>query len=257
MAYLEFRYRSEALSRNVSVNVILPGSKATDGSDIPKKYKTVYLLHGLSGDYTSWMRNSAIERYAAEHGIAVVMPGVERSWYTNTAYGQRYLDFVADELPRVMRAYFSGMSDAREDNFVGGYSMGGYGAAKLALLYPDRYAGCIALSGSFDITRRNKTYRLNEWQSLFGFDIPDALALEGSEHDLFALADKAKDAVTELPKFFLWCGTEDALVEVGRAFRDKLESVGADVCYSESEGNHSFIYWDMHIERALKYYFGK
>ena len=74
---------------------------------------------------------------------------------------------------------------------------------------------------------------------------------------LFMLADRAKDAGTELPKFFLWCGTEDALVEVGRAFRDKLESVGADVCYSESEGNHSFKYWDMHIERALKYYFGK
>lgn len=257
MPYLEFRYRSAALSRNVSVSVILPGAKLMDGSEIPAKYKTIYLLHGLSGDHTSWMRSSSIERYAAEHGIAVVMPAVERSWYTNTAYGQRYLDFVADELPKVCRGYFSGMSDAREDNFVGGYSMGGYGAAKLALLYPERYAGCAALSGSFDITRKNRTYRLEEWQSIFGFDIPDALTLEGSEHDLFMLADRAKASGAKLPKFFLWCGTEDTLVTVGRDFRDKLESIGAEVSYSESEGDHSFKYWDMHIERALKYYFGK
>ena len=255
MPCLEFHYRSAALLRNVAVSVILPGPKMCDGGDIPKKYKTLYLLHGLSGDHTSWMRHSSIERYAADYDIAIVMPSVERSWYTNTAYGQRYLDFVADELPRVMRGYFSGMSDAREDNFIAGYSMGGYGAAKLALLYPERYAACASLSGSFDITRKNRPYRLDEWRSIFGFDIPDALALKGGEHDLFAIADGLMESKKELPRFFLWCGTEDTLVGAGRDFRDKLESIGAVVDYSESEGNHSFKYWDLHIQRALEFMF--
>ena len=147
------------------------------------------------------------------------------------------------------------MSDARDDNYVGGLSMGGYGAIKLSLIYPERYAGCISLSGSLDITRKNKTYSLEEWRANFGFDIPDALSLEGSEYDLFALLDKVPDGKV-LPRIFQWCGTEDGLINVNREFRDKLVAKGAEVNYSESEGNHSWRWWDMHIQRGLKYLFG-
>ena len=254
MSYFELKYSSKALSRNVTVSVILPNPEKGEELRVPEHYKTLYLLHGLAGDHTSWVRNTSIERYAADYGIAVVMPSVERSWYTNTAYGQRYLDFVADELPAVCRGYFRGMSDAREDNYVGGLSMGGYGALKLSLLYPERYAGCIALSASPDITRKNRTYLLEEWRANFGFDIPDALALEGSEHDLFALLDRVSDIKT-LPRIFQWCGTEDGLINANREFRDRLIARGAVLDYSESEGNHSWRWWDMHIQRGLKYLF--
>ena len=252
MSYFELKYFSKILSRNVTASVLLPNPKG-DPLAVPESYKTLYLLHGLSGDHTSWMRSTSIERYANDYGIAVVMPSVERSWYANTAFGQRYFDFVADELPTVCRGYFRGMSAAREDNYVAGLSMGGYGAVKLSLVYPERYAGCASLSGSFDITRKNRTYNLDEWRANFGFDIPDALALEGSDNDLFALADKAEGK--SLPRFFVWCGTEDGLINVNREFRDKLVAKGAEVNYSESEGNHSWRWWDLHIQRALKYLF--
>ena len=106
MPYFELKYSSKALSRNVTVSVILPNPEKGEELRVPERYKTLYLLHGLAGDHTAWVRNTSIERYAADYGIAVVMPSVERSWYTNTAYGQRYLDFVADELPAVCRGYF-------------------------------------------------------------------------------------------------------------------------------------------------------
>ena len=126
MAFLELHYHSDALRIGVTVNVILPEKAKTligmnaDGADT---YKTLYLFHGLSDDHSIWMRRTSIERYAADYGIAVVMPSVNRSWYTDTVYGAKYFTFVTEELPRVCRSYFRGMSDKREDNMVAGLSM--------------------------------------------------------------------------------------------------------------------------------------
>ena len=131
MAFLELHYHSDALGIGVTVNVILPEKAKTligmnaEGGD---NYKTLYLFHGLSDDQSIWMRRTSIERYAADYGIAVVMPSVNRSWYTDTVYKAKYFTFVTEELPRVCRSYFRGMSDKREDTLVAGLSMGGYGA---------------------------------------------------------------------------------------------------------------------------------
>ena len=78
MIYLDMKFRSEALSGNAQLSLLLP-----DGAE---SFKTLWLLHGLYGDHTSWMRNSSIERYAAQYGIAVVMPNAQNSWYADTAF---------------------------------------------------------------------------------------------------------------------------------------------------------------------------
>ena len=85
--FLQINYKSDALKKGTQVNVIIPKSK--------KSFKTLWLLHGLSDDHTAWLRKTSIERYAIEHGIAVVMPNAERSRYTNTSYGEKYFDFIA------------------------------------------------------------------------------------------------------------------------------------------------------------------
>ena len=162
MAFVEINYFSKALNQTVSVNVILPEVKkqspeagAPDGT-----YKTLWLLHGLSRDRTVWMRRSNIERYADKYNLAVVMPEVGRSWYTDTCNGEKYFTFVTEELPAVCRSYFKGMSEKREDNLIAGNSMGGYGAVKAALHHPDKYFACASLSGSLDITRKGRTCNL-------------------------------------------------------------------------------------------------
>ena len=135
MAFLELNYYSESLRRRVTVNVLLPEiDKKADGVGAPdcESYKTLYLFHGLTGNRSDWIRKSSIERYAEKYKIAVVMPEVGRSWYTDTAYGENNFTFVTEELPKVCRSYFKGMSSKREDNFVAGLSMGGYGAVKAA-----------------------------------------------------------------------------------------------------------------------------
>lgn len=257
MALMEMNYYSKALNSQVAINVILPEvNKKQDGvGAIGTTYKTLYLLHGLSDNCNSWIRFTAIERYAKDYNIAVVMPSVGRSWYSDTAYDANFFTFITKELPEVCQGYFKGMSERREDNFVAGLSMGGYGAMKAFLTHPETYGGCASLSGSLDITRKGRPYNINEWRGNFGFDIPDALALEGTKNDLFALLHNYPKADYPNSKFFMWCGTEDPLIKINRVFDKTLEELNIDHVYTESEGDHSWKWWDLHIQDVLAYLF--
>ena len=253
MAFFEFRYYSQAIRTNVTVNVILPETdkKEKDGGTALKSYKTLWLLHGLNGNQNSWIENTAIERYARDRKLAVVMPCADRSWYTDTAYGVNYFTFIADELPTVCRSYFRGMSEKREDNIVAGLSMGGYGALKIALTYPERFGAVASLSGSLDITRKGRTCDLEAWRGIFGFDLKDPSELENTRHDLFYLTRENKKNARPFPKIYLWCGTEDSLITVNRLYRDLLTELEIPHLYEESEGTHNWKYWDAKIINAL------
>ena len=253
MAYLEMHFHSNALDRQVAINVLLPEvPKASDAVGKPQgPCKTLYLYHGLSGDQSVWMRRTSIERYAAKYNLAVIMPNVDRSWYTDMATGANYFTFVTQELPQVVRSYFKDLSPLREDNLVAGLSMGGYGAVKAALSCPETFGACASLSGSLDITRKNRSYILAEWQAIFGFNLKSADELEGTQHDLFALTRKNHAKGLPFPKLYLWCGTEDSLLSVNRDYRDLLNELNIPHTYKESEGNHSWPWWDLHIQDAL------
>lgn len=253
MAFFEMHYYSKALQQQVCLNVLLPEvAKTRPEAGVPEgTYKTLYLFHGLSQDHTGWLRHSCVERLAQKYGIAVVMPNVGRSWYTDMAAGAPYFTFVTQELPQVCRGYFQGMSHRREDTLVAGLSMGGYGAIKAALSCPEVYGGCASLSGALDITRKNRPYRLEEWRAIFGFQLESAAQLEGSCHDLFYLARRNAAQGLPFPKLYIWCGTEDTLLQTNRDYRDLLLELGVPHVYQESEGNHSWPWWDLHIKDAL------
>lgn len=237
--------RSKMLRQSVGINILLP-------LNYEGQYKTLWLLHGYTCDETEWMRFTAIERYAEKLGIAVVMPNAGRSWYTDTRYGSKYFSFISEELPSILRAHFKGMSDKREDNIIAGQSMGGYGAMKFALSLPEQYGACIALSGSLDITRKNRSCNIDLWRSIFGFEMEAPDELEGSEHDLFALASRLAEKNELIPNIYMWCGTEDALLNVNNKFHDLLNSLGITHTYETSEGDHSWRWWDLHIQSGLE-----
>lgn len=245
---LEMNFLSKELGKNTQVNIILP-HQANEGEPC----KTLWLLHGLKGDHTSWLRNTNIERYASKHNLCVVMPNVDRSWYTNTQYGVNYFNYIANELPEVCRSNFKAMSDKREDNIIAGLSMGGYGALKLALSFPDRYAYCISLSGALDVTRKGRPCILNEWQSIFGYGMQSSLELEGSEHDLHFLARRNKEEGLPFPKIYMWCGLDDPLLRANNELDATLADLSVEHTYKTSEGNHRWEWWDMHILPALNH----
>ena len=250
MPLLHTDYFSESLKLNTSMDVILPQRPLAAMHLGPRpKLPVLFLLHGLSDDHTAWQRWTSLERYAENMNLAVVLPEVHRSFYTDMAHGGRYWTFVSEELPALVRDLFP-LSSAREDTFVAGLSMGGYGALMLALTHPERYAAVASLSGVTDIVavaaERDEEGWDEEMSNVFG----RLRRLAGSRHDLFALAEQA--AVTEpRPKVYLCCGTEDHLLADNRRFRDFLHKLPFELTYREGRGDHNWVYWDMMIQKVL------
>ncbi|TVX97993.1 alpha/beta hydrolase [Cohnella terricola] len=241
MAFLQCNFSSESLEISASMNVILPQGEKK------RPYRTLYLLHGLSDDHTGWSRRTSIERYAEALGIAVVMPAVNRSFYTDMNRGAKYWTFVAEELPQIARSFFP-LSDHREDNFAAGLSMGGYGAMKLGLSFPDRFAAVASLSGAMDVNRLVTERKYPDFADIF----EDSSSVAGSPADLFALAEQCAGK-QEIPLLYQACGTEDFLYEDNVRFRDHCRKLGLPLTYEEGPGDHEWGYWDRYIEHVLKW----
>ena len=254
MALIHCDFFSDVLGLSTSMVVVLP--QATAGQiGMPsvagrEQFPTLYLLHGLSDDHTIWQRRTSVERYVADLGLAVVMPAVHRSFYTDMARGYPYWTFVSEELPRLARSFFP-LSDRREENFVAGLSMGGYGAFKLALRCPDRFCAAASLSGALDVATllAEKPEREAEWANVFG----DLDALAGSENDLLHLAERLAASDAPKPRLFQWCGTDDGLYANNLRARDRLLELGLDLAYSEGPGGHEWGCWDRHIQDVLRW----
>jgi len=254
MALLHCHFFSEVLGLQCAMDVILPQRLSAPGdsgtTSLRTPFPTLYLLHGLSDDHTIWQRRTSIERYVGELGLAVIMPAVHRSFYTDMVNGYPYWTFVSEELPRIARSFFP-LSDRREDTFVAGLSMGGYGAFKLALRCPDRYAAAASLSGALDVVKlfQERPERQEEWRNVFG----DLERLAGSDNDLLHLAQVVARSDGPKPALYQWCGTEDGLYECNIRFRDKAKEVGLDLTYDEGPGGHEWGLWDAQIQRVLKW----
>lgn len=240
------------------MNVILPQRVHTqigmDSADCDQP-AVLYLLHGLSDDHTIWVRRTSIERYVAGRPLAVVMPAVNRSFYTDMA-GGAYWTFISEELPGIVQSFFN-VSTVRDRTFVAGLSMGGYGAFKLALAHPDRFAAAASLSGCLDIcacVREQIAAEPAEYETIFG----PLNQLSGSDNDLLARVVRLETAErSALPRLYQCCGTADTLIEGNRAFRDLALKNGLPLTSEEHrDESHEWGYWDRQIRRVLDWMTG-
>ena len=249
MALLHIHSYSHILGRSVRVDAVVPEKK-------PGPWKCLLLLHGLTDDHSIWQRRSSIERYAEERGIAVLMPTTKLGFYANMKMGERWQDYIFDELLVICRRMIPNLSPAREDNFVAGLSMGGYGALKCALTKADSFSKAAIFSAAVDAYRLaqmphdDPPMRENFMLDVFG----PVEGIPGSGNDLFHLAGELKE---NRPALYIWCGTEDFLYDMNVRMRDHLVKLGYDVTYSESPGGHHWKHWDREIMNALDWMLGK
>lgn len=250
MALIDLKFYSQMLGMQAEAYVVIPqkstkGEIGIDGKKDSNRYKCLYLLHGLSDDHSIWLRRTSIERYAADYGICVIMPCGAKSFYTDMKYGMKYFSYITEELPAVVREFLN-VSDKREDTFIAGLSMGGYGALKAALRKPETFCAAAGLSSVADI----KNGMFNDvLVPVFGenIEIPD-------EEDLFYLADKT-NANPLKPRIYMGVGTEDFMYKDNVALKEKFESLDFDFTYRESVGSHSWVFWDEYIQYVLKWMF--
>lgn len=261
MALFDVKLFSTTLLTNTDIRVIIPTpDEPFLPDDTPyyekgRKYQVLYLLHGAFGDATVWNRNTGIERYAQEHKLAVVCPSVTNSCYLDMAHGPAFMTYMTVELPRFIQAMFP-VSGKQEDNFIAGISMGGYGALRLALEQPGRYACAASLSGGVRLqtgipdaqTQGGPIQGPFVREDIFG-DEP----FEGGPNDLLANFRQKLEASVRLPEIYLCCGTEDFIYQDNVWFRDQLTQMGIQFTYEEGPGMHNWDYWDVQIRRVLEW----
>jgi len=252
MAFIQCDFYSQVLGFSTSMNVILPGDSKINKSQDKMDYPVLYLLHGLSDDHTIWGRRSSIDRYVRDLNIAIVMPNAGRSFYTDMLHGYDYYTFINEELQSISESFFP-ISTKREDRFIAGLSMGGYGALKIALSNPDRYAYAASLSGAVDISaianrfmEEESIEAAMEFKNIFG----DLDTFDNSSNDLFSLANSCAMSPTK-PKIYLSCGTEDFLYEDNIRFKNHLQRLPFDFTYEEEPGDHNWDYWDLKIQSVI------
>ena len=256
MAYGTITFFSNVLGYDDSVDYLLPDTrrrarKWTDWED--KKIPVIWVLHGNGDSSNAWIRKSTIELYARQHDVAVIMPSCQRECYTDSKRGFDFFTFVSDELMTVMRNYFP-LSHLREDNFIIGNSMGGYGALKCALTYPEKYAAVASLSGAMDFREALKGNDMIFSKSaplIFG----SLEEYEGSGNDLYALLEQLpeKPHGDEL-KVYQCCGTEDFLYPINKVFRDVLSRSVKNYEYHEDHGGHDWFFWNPELPRIFDFF---
>ena len=217
MALLRCDFFAETLGLSTSMTVILPqetsrqiGMSGSVSEDVP----VLYLLHGLSDDDTIWSRRTSIERYVAPLGIAVVMPQVHQSFYSDEVHGLPFWTFLTEELPDLVHGFFR-TSTRREDTFVAGLSMGGYGAMKWALREPYRFAAAASLSGALAAqpSQRGRRSGVRARDAAGLRRRPDGLAPTTTCSTCVRTADPAS-----CPHLYVACGTDDFLRPANAGF---------------------------------------
>lgn len=265
MTVITLQFRSKMLAGRTHLSVLIPTDLQVEGGQkylLRPPYRTLYLLHGLHGCEQDWLMQTLIVRYAQKWGLCVVMPQGDNRWYASTPdLMEDYQGFVSDELIQFTRRTFP-LSEKREDTYIGGLSMGGYGAILTALNCPHTFAGCIALSSAIRTKEFSNAPEEGpgnpltkaQVETIFGLD--DAKAYAGSRWDVGALAEQhAHD--DPKPRFFLACGTDDGLYQPNVAYRDQLVRLGYECAWDDMPGGHAWDVWDAEIQKGIAWAYGR
>lgn len=261
MAYINVKYRSQALNRTVSFDVFMPNDPDTllpweQGSEGKARLKTLLLLHGYSESGFNWVP----EHLAGRYGFAVVIPNGENSfWLDGISTGHKFCTFVGQELPDYIGRTFD-LAKSREETFVLGLSMGGFGALHTALTYPRRFGKAGAMSSALIVHEvagmtegtGNGVANYEYYRECFG----EPSKLLGSDNDPEALIDRLLADGEKLPEIYMCCGTEDFLLDNNRQFHRFLESRGVAHVYKESAGGHDMLFWSEYTEKIADWMFG-
>ncbi len=233
---------SQVLQTQCHITVVGPRNP-----DAKKPMKAAYVLHGLIGNNTDWIQYTSLPLLARDGQTLFVLPCVGRSWYIDSISGQQWFTYVSQELPQICRRFFN-ISDKPEDTAVLGNSMGGYGALKCALSFPEKYGLCCAFSPAamyWDDYFHTEDCQdcLEDLKGIFG---PE-LSVPAKDH-LPLLAQKAFDGNNKLI-IRIFCGDGDILLDQNRRFAREMQALAPDFRYHEGKGIHDWIFWNESLER--------
>ena len=277
MASGRMEFHAQSIMQHANFAYCLPYDtemeEVKDPSCYERETKSLILLHGLTGTDTDWLFGGLAQMLSYQYNLAIFMPTTGNSFYLDKGYeGGNFCTYVGEELPDFINKVF-GFCEKRENTFIGGLSMGGYGSIHTAFTYPDRFSGIIALSSALVIKAVASDHRfaikddaaedqendpvrdvLPNGMLLDIYGDPDKLI--GSDKDPEAQYLKLKKEGKDIPELYFAVGTEDALLEANRDFDRFLAKEGADYRYEEGPGKHDWFFWNEYVERGIRYMLG-
>jgi putative tributyrin esterase len=243
--YKDDSVASAALGRTMKYRVLLPDDYATSG--VP--YRALYLLHGLTGDYMDWSTRTELARIAHGIPLVIVMPDGENAWYTNAAEnGPRFEDYIADDLVKDVESKYR-VIRSRYGRAIGGLSMGGYGALKIALKHPGTFAAAGGFSSALGVTDPKFDDALTAYKEQLYKIYGPAGSETRAANDILLIAEKAKPETA--PALYFDCGTSDGLLDESRTLAAILQKRRVNYEYHELPGAHTWDYWDRRIQVFL------
>lgn len=261
MAVVNVTFYSGSLRRNVSFCAYLPSNKPEtsmgDTANHRSELKTLYMLHGYGGDCHDYLHIQELKELSEKHHLAMIYPSGENSFYLEGVdQSENFSTFIGKELVEVTRGMFR-LSDRREDTYIGGISMGGYGAMINGLRYSDTFSKIISLSGAYiEINIADKGEFIPDQVSdaayqnrIFG----DPGKLRNSDKDPRYCMEELKKSNSKLPDIYFVCGENDFLIECNRKLHTFMKENGIAHYYEEGEGVHDGAYWNKHFEPSIKW----
>lgn len=242
---------SRSLGMDTNLNIITPRGKLTDNGNLPR---VAYLLHGLSDNAAAWIENANLRELCDKYNVAFVMPEVQRSFYTDMAFGLDYYTFISKELPEMVSSLFR-FSEKREDTYIMGLSMGGYGAVKIGMRNPDKFAGIGGFSSVCDVEAAmkdadNVTFTEREKVSVLGNNL-----ILNPDDDLYHIAEEFSKSGKDM-KIYLSCGSDDFLLSMNKEYENYLSDKGIPHIFETWEGIHNWKFWRESLDKALETFFG-
>jgi putative tributyrin esterase len=249
---VESSLQSRLMQRDIPYRVVMP-----EDYSMRRNYPVLYLLHGLFGSCDNWLELTELRDYVVGKELVIVLPEGADGWYTDSATEEldKFESYFIDELIPEIDAVYNTI-DERKGRAIFGLSMGGYGALKFGLKWPDLFTFAGSVSGAFEAPALSETNPGHDWESL-GPSVIKAFGDDSNavrrENDLFRLIEKFSiEKVKELPYFYIACGIDDGFLEVNRKLVRSLGQKMIPVEYRETTGGHDWIYWDQEIQQVLK-----
>lgn len=265
MAIVHSEYFSRARQGSLSFTAVLPVDLPPEDGR-PARYQagpwpTLYLLHGITGSRTDWLRHSDIETLAKRYGCAVVMPDGGNLFYLDNAVTRDNCgQMVGEELVMVTRGMFQ-LSHRREDTAIGGLSMGGYGAIRNGMRYAETFDAILAFSSALltddvDSGKIEQTKLPDTPLSYYFHTFGGVGQVRGTDRDPVHLAQNCLRN-QRCPKLFLACGSEDFLYPNNLEYHRQLTKMDYTHNWWVKPGVHDFAFWNAAVTAAMEWWRGE
>ena len=261
MAVYQVTYFSTAIARFTQFTMVVPNDTPVQMKEMVDSYKrpmkVLMLLHGYNGCCTDWMYGSNVQDMAMKYNMAIIMPNGENSFYLNgKGTGKAYETYVGEELIQYVRDTFH-IALNKEDTYIGGVSMGGYGAIHTALNHSDVYGKAFGLSSAVIVPMlKDMTPDMDSpiadyeyYVQVFG----DLNKVAETHINPLVQVRLLNEAGKDIPPLYLACGTEDFGYEMNTKFAEDLKQAGVDVEFHCGSGQHNWAFWNTWFEPAIKW----